>query len=46
MNERSRILLINAISWIEEQSKYDPHEIATVLLGMTEEEWDEIKHEF
>ena len=46
MNERSRIIIINAIAFIQEQTGYDYKEIATVTLGMTDKEYQEIENEF
>lgn len=46
MDERTKILLCNAIDYIHEQKGFDYDEIAKTVLGMTDEEWQEIAHEY
>jgi hypothetical protein len=43
--ERIEIIIKNALDYIEEITKYERKEIASVLLGMTEEEFKEIEGE-
>ena len=46
MDERTKVLLVNAITYIQDLTRYTYESIAKELLGVTEKEWKELKDEF